>query len=597
MQDTQPQLQGDASRLPVDPLLLQSPFREQQVLFVAVHHDDAALLADEENLWLRFLLTFDWKAHVTTAARYYQALWEWNVAAAKRRQEPAAEVQLVWSENEDEASLRLMAERPTGGNTEAPIVHPTPQPPEQTPTVIAERLEPGVVPSRIAGREPKCFFAMLVAFLALHVMGREGSAEEVDHLLRMSPPFARACGFTIPAPDGEYRQSDIPSLRKLEQFDQIMSDRGLWAEVKVRIVRENLASGVVPLANQKLAHDTTHFIAYSAMEVLEVPPPATGENPLDQTAQRQEMGTQAGPGPEQAPSQTDAQEQTSEQKPKKPKRKSQSRTVKACRCPEPEICPHPFVQSDPGAGTVVKGSQAGGKRKYWAHKAAVFTITPFGTPLDAVAMTDAASHDGTSLEPHLERLIELYPEIREEIEEILADTAYDDAATKRRILEKYGIRIRTNVNPRSRKPQTKELARGMKSLSPVGTLTCQADREMTYVGMRFKAEQFIYGPPGQAKGAIACLDCPLRQSCCNEDNQGGRYVAIPFTKLPHISTDDPPMAKRFKAAMRLRSVIERSIKRIKLDFGDDHLTRRGNHAFQAHLDRSLAALHLVLRLQ
>ncbi|MBI4863481.1 MAG: hypothetical protein HY815_24935 [Candidatus Riflebacteria bacterium] len=55
------------------------------------------------------------------------------------------------------------------------------------------------------------------------------------------------------------------------------------------------------------------------------------------------------------------------------------------------------------------------------------------------------------------------------------------------------------------------------------------------------------------------------------------------------------MARRFKAVMRHRTSVERAIKRFKLDFGDDHLARRGNEAFQAHLDRSLIALHLLLR--
>lgn len=583
--------------VPVDPLLLQSRFRDQQVLFVAVRLDDAALLADEENLWLRFLLTFDWKPFRTTAARYYQALWEFNMAALRRRQQKATETQLPWPEEEEEATLRLMAERPTGGNTQAPILHPTPEPPEETPTVIAELLEPGIVPFRIGGREPKCFFAMLMAFLALHVMGRPGSAEEVDHLLRMSPPFARACGFTIRDPDGSYRQSDAPRLRKLEQFDQIMSDRGLWAEVTTQVVRGNIASGKVPLDQQKLVHDTTHFLAYSAMDVIE-PPLAGDQQPAEQVTEN--SGEEPEPVPAVVPAQplgTASSRRKSAKKPKKPKRKSQSRTVKSCRCQQRDTCPHSYVQSDPGAGTVVKGAQAGGKKKYWAHKAAVFTITPLGIPLDAVAMTDAANHDGTSLEPHLDRLLKLYPELKPAIAEILADTAYDDEATKQRIEQKYGIRVRTDVNPRSRKTRTEDLGRGMKSLSPVGTLTCQADREMTYLGMRSRAEQFLYGPPGLAKNHIDCTDCPLKQTCCNKNSQGGRYVSVPFSTLPHISTDDPPMARRFKAAMRLRPVVERSIKRIKLDFGSDRLTRRGNNAFQAHLDRSLAALHLVLRLE
>ena len=74
-------------------------------------------------------------------------------------------------------------------------------------------------------------------------------------------------------------------------------------------------------------------------------------------------------------------------------------------------------------------------------------------------------------------------------------------------------------------------------------------------------------------------------------------MEIEFTRLDHIDPSLPPMARRFKAIMRQRTAVERAIKRIKLDFSSERLTRRGNPAFQAHLDRSLIAFHLMLRLE
>jgi len=71
---------------------------------------------------------------------------------------------------------------------------------------------------------------------------------------------------------------------------------------------------------------------------------------------------------------------------------------------------------------VVKGTRTG-KKKYWAHKAAVFS-TGSGIPLDAAAMEDAATHDSRPLIPHLERLILDYPELRDQFSHLLADTAY-----------------------------------------------------------------------------------------------------------------------------------------------------------------------------
>ena len=40
--------------------------------------------------------------------------------------------------------------------------------------------------------------------------------------------------------------------------------------------------------------------------------------------------------------------------------------------------------------------------------------------------------------------------------------------------------------------------------------------------------------------------------------------------------------------------IERLHKLMKYDYGDERLTKRGNDAFQARLDKTLLAMHLIL---
>ena len=578
---------------------------------MTVHEDDLALLGRQDLIWLEILLGLDWRPYRRVAALYYQALWEFNQAAAAERRRRKAAGEVVGSpEDEYQATLRLLYERPTGGNTDAPILHRMPEPPLMTPVVCEEMLEPGVVPFRFWGRAPKDFFAMFKAFLAPHLMGKAASAEEVHGLLTVSPPLARVCGFTIPVPEVEYRRTDIPSLRKLEQFDQIMGARGLWSEASVRTIRGNLANGTLSLKErQPLVHDTTHYMAYSAMDVVTVPAPeeaseaavaSRAEPPSTQQVSSAEVASSPVCGgnatEEQEPQPQHSGRKRRGRKKRQSRRKSQSRTVKNCRCPDRETCPHPWGLSDPGAGTVVKGSQTGGKRMHWAHKAAVLSLAS-GIPLDAVAMTDAASHDSGSLRPHLRRLFKLFPDLKEEFREVLADSAYDDYQLKEDLAFEFGILLRTPLNPRGRKPQTTDLGRGMRSLSPIGTLTCQAGEEMTYRGVRWDTGKFLYGPPTDEHGATACESCPLLKQCCSEGARAGRHVAIAFEKLPHIDPEDPPMARRFKVLMARRPAIERAIKRLKIDLGDPHLTRRGNDAFQAHLDRSLLAFHLLLRTQ
>ena len=55
------------------------------------------------------------------------------------------------------------------------------------------------------------------------------------------------------------------------------------------------------------------------------------------------------------------------------------------------------------------------------------------------------------------------------------------------------------------------------------------------------------------------------------------------------------MAKRFKAIMTRRPAVERMIKRLKCDLGDDRLSKRGNDSFQASLDKTVISYHLLIR--
>ena len=117
---------------------------------------------------------------------------------------------------------------------------------------------------------------------------------------------------------------------------------------------------------------------------------------------------------------------------------------------------------------------------------------------------------------------------------------------------------------------------------------------MDYRSVRWKTGVFNYGPPQTEAGETACLTCPLKDACCPRAAHG-RRVTIPFDLLPHIDPTDPPRAKRFQAMMTQRPAVERVIKRLKYDVGDPHLSKRGNAAFQARLDKTMLAFHLLLR--
>ena len=60
-------------------------------------------------------------------------------------------------------------------------------------------------------------------------MGFPAELEQVHLLLKSNPSFARVCGFAPKEKDkpNRYRYRQVPSLRKLEQFDQVMRQAGL----------------------------------------------------------------------------------------------------------------------------------------------------------------------------------------------------------------------------------------------------------------------------------------------------------------------------------------------------------------------------------
>ena len=89
-----------------------------------------------------------------------------------------------------------------------------------------------------------------------------------------------------------------------------------------------------------------------------------------------------------------------------------------------------------------------------------------GIPLDAVAVADAATHDGETLYPHVERLFDNLPQVRPWIDTVLYDGAADTQGLKDKFDNDFNIRLRASLNPRRRKSITINLPRGMEKITP-----------------------------------------------------------------------------------------------------------------------------------
>ena len=117
---------------------------------------------------------------------------------------------------------------------------------------------------------------------------------------------------------------------------------------------------------------------------------------------------------------------------------------------------------------------------------------------------------------------------------------------------------------------------------------------MDFIGARYNNETFIFQAPVNDDNVCVCSGCEHKPSC-SPLSKTGRTVTIPFDMLPHINPGDPPMSKGFKTVMKHRPAVERMIKRLKCDLSDDRLTKRGNASFQAYLDKTMIAFHILLR--
>lgn len=514
---------------------------EQRPLFYVVNKDDELLYNSPHSEWYRIIKDFPDNDYSEVAAAYYNCLHHFNNSRKNLN---------ITVDNNDEtkneAKQRLLFDRATMNN-EQPVLHEEPVAPEVERTITPSMIGPGITPNRLAGKKPKCFFALFKSYIGAPLLGHVAEPEKVHDLLTSNLHFARVCGFTPKDPDDEYWHQYVPGLRKLQQFDQIMTEYGLWNICKRNEIDNNIINGTIKKENV-LVGDTTHYYGYSGFETVT-------------------YVTERG----------------------KEKKKSQSKVTKNCRCQDRETCPHEWQLADEGAGTIVKAHN----KLIWGHKASILGLPLQGIPLDAIAVSDASTHDGETFFPHVAKLFGDYPIFGQWIDTVLYDSACDSTGLKDKFNDELGVVLKASLNPRRRKEVTNHLPTCMEKITPFGTLVCKSGLGMDFKGSRYDSEMFIYGAP-IIEGVNACLSCKHKPTCC-PNAKSGRTVQIPFDTLPHINPSEPPMSKRFKAMMTRRPAIERIIKRLKCDLGDDRLKKRSNASFQAYLDKTMIAFHILLR--
>jgi hypothetical protein len=349
---------------------------------------------------------------------------------------------------------------------------------------------------------------------------------------------------------GELTSRRLPSLSVCEEFSEVMTRYGLWHHARVDQVQRNLASGVVEVEDT-VCFDTTHIEANSHCA-----------NVVNEDAKTEDG--------------------------KKPRYRKVPRMRKHCRCGEAqwETCEHPWSPTDHGAAVVVKGSS----RIYWAHKASVASFAGSEIPFDVRVCQYAAHSDGKTLMPHLAILATHFPTVFFALSYILADSAYRE---NRETLKHFaGLRLLVPVPNRKARADLADQFAGIARFTATGVPICEAGHEFEMRGRDLSCERYIWTAPDNDSGQPVCSGCPHAAGCMKSGLR--RHIRVDRKDLPQIDWEHPQHFARDRARYSRRTGVERAIKQLKTDLDGEHLTHRDAIRVQAHLDRKLLIVHLLL---
>lgn len=543
------------------------------VLFESIEHP--SFLSEPVNReWLAVVAAVDGMPFEVLARRYYLALSHFRRQPSRPLLSACSAVHAPSKKEALLGMLEVLTERKSrirpGGDNEAggPSAGG-----DDGHTFVDARTQQGAVdlpkalrdfsqsPPRLqdicsgAGRPPCDALCLMRAFLAAPLLGVGDDATSVHQLLHSNPTFARLCGFKgrrAMKDSSEMTSRRTPSLAVCGEFDEVMTRYGLWQHARIEQVKENFTAGVIP-KDDTMVFDTTHVEANS--HCANVIP----------TDVRTEGNT-------------------------KPKHRKVPRVRKICSCGKQkwESCDHPWLPTDQGAAVVVKGPT----RIYWAHKQSVASMGSSEIPIDVRVLQYAAENDGKTLVPHLERLAQDLPGLLQAVRFIAADDAYQQ---NRKAVARFGQSARfigpVHPNNKSKAHLANTLA-GIDRFTSIGIPVCKGGHRFELLGRDMAAESYIWVAPDDSDRNPVCRGCPLAEACLKAGER--RQIRVGRHEFPNIDWEHPQHLAENRALYKKRTGVERAIKRLKVDLGAEHLTHRDAHRVQAHFDRKLLTLHLLL---
>jgi hypothetical protein len=537
------------------------------VLFTSA--DSAAVCEDPVNEeWLAVVNNICGELFEGIERRYYVALHFFRRQLRRPKFEGLIEVEAEGKQLALQGMLDVLEQRKverkqaaSQGDTSGVLFDARPDPGDDNlPKVLRDFSEP---PPSLAqtlsgpGRPPCDALCLMRAFLAAPLMRTTDDPTSVHHLLHSNPTFARACGFL--GKDAMKQASEptsrrLPSLSVCEEFNEIMTRYGLWHLARMDQVTANMSSGAVEVEDT-VVFDTTHIEANSHCDNVVPLDAETGKNG-------------------------------------KPKHRKVPRMRKFCSCGEQnwETCPHQWSPTDQGAAVVVKGPT----RIYWAHKASVAAFGDSEIPFDARVCWYGAEGDGKTLMPHLHLLKRDLPTVSSQLRHVIADDPYRENLDAVVLFSEHA-RLTVPVRCRRVNPSLAKAFHGIDRFTPTGVPVCEGGFRFELLGRDLSPERYIWVAPDDDANQPVCLSCPLAETCLSKGSR--RYIRVNRQNLPQIDWDYPQHSAKNRARYNKRTGVERAIKRLKVDLNGEHLTHRNVNRVQAHLDRRLLTIHILLAAQ
>lgn len=323
---------------------------------------------------------------------------------------------------------------------------------------------------------------------------------------------------------------DVPSSRTLRRFNEIMYAYQLWTEVRKLVVLSNIEAGVINLSG-RLAVDPTHFDAFAKVKNL----------------------------------------------------------TKECKgCDKNQSCQQVKYTCD--MTEIVSKSK---NYKLPGVKGILVTDPISELPISGMPF-NARTYDGNTQEvllPLLKQLRDEYPLLKERIDRILGDAAFDNKENRdvsKQILE---ASLLTPINPRNHKQSLVE-DKGIAKIDKYGIPHCICGHKLCLLTRDRKREQYIWGcPVFNPDCRIEGLSCHMKNKC-SPNSQYGRVYRTNRCDSPQINWETPQHLKSNKKEYRLRSSIERTISRVKRCLPFERFWNRGKKALQSHIDRLILSLNM-----